>query len=146
LTVLAHARPFELPTRARVAAADFRFLVGEELVSPYEATPGTHRGFCKVCGAPVLVTFDEHSRSAQIDPGAVALYGVALATLDDDPGVRADARTRLLSTRRRGSRSPTICPNTRRVSPARTLPTILDRPITRDCGSRRHVERLLVVR
>src|SRR5690242_735845 len=46
---------------------------------------------CKVCGAPVLVKFDEHSRSAQTDPGAVALYGVALATLDDDPGVRPDA-------------------------------------------------------
>ena len=81
----AHGAPFR--TRARVAAADFRFLVGEELVSFYESTPGTHRGFCKVCGAPVLVKFDEHSRSAQTDPGAVALYGVALATLDDDPGV-----------------------------------------------------------
>ena len=54
-------------------------------------TPGTHRGFCKVCGAPVLVKFEEHSRSAQTDPGAAALYGVALATLDDDPGVRPDA-------------------------------------------------------
>ena len=31
-------------TRARVAAADFRFLAGEELVSFYELTPGTHRG------------------------------------------------------------------------------------------------------
>jgi hypothetical protein len=35
--------------------------------------------------------FDEHSRTAQTDPAAVALYGVALATLDDDPGVRPDA-------------------------------------------------------
>ena len=43
-----------------------------------------------MCGAPVLVKFDEHSRSAQTDPAAVALYGVALATLDDDPGVRPD--------------------------------------------------------
>ena len=85
----AHGAPFR--TRARVTAADFRFLVGEELVSFYESTPGTHRGFCKVCGAPVLVKFDEHSRSAQTDPGAAALYGVALATLDDDPGVRPDA-------------------------------------------------------
>ncbi len=85
----AHGAPFR--TRARVAAADFRFLAGEELVSFYESTPGTHRGFCKVCGAPVLVKFNERSRSAQTDPGAVALYGVALATLDDDPGVRPDA-------------------------------------------------------
>ena len=50
-----------------------------------------NRGFCKVCGAPVLVKFEEHSRSAQTDPRAVALYGVALATLDDDPGLRPDA-------------------------------------------------------
>ena len=84
-----HGAPFR--TRARVAAADFRFLVGEELVSFYESTPGTHRGFCKVCGAPMLVKFEEHSRSAQTDPRAVALYGVALATLDDDPGLRLDA-------------------------------------------------------
>jgi hypothetical protein len=69
----------------------FPLLAGEELVSFYESTPGTHRGFCKMCGAPVLVKFDEHSRSAQTDPGAVALYGVALATLDDDPDVRPDA-------------------------------------------------------
>ena len=124
----AHGAPSR--TRARVEAADFRFLVGEELVSFYESTPGTHRGFCKVCGAPVLVKFDEHSRSAQTDPGAVALYGVALATLDDDPGVRPDAHTRLSSTRRRGSRSPTTFPNTRRVSPARTHHTIPDRPLT----------------
>jgi hypothetical protein len=59
--VRAHGAPF----RTRVAAADFRFLAGEELVSFYESTPGTHRGFCKVCGAPVLVKFDERSRSAQ---------------------------------------------------------------------------------
>ena len=37
------------------------------------------------------VKFDEHSRSAQTDLAAVALYGVALATRDDDPGVRPDA-------------------------------------------------------
>jgi hypothetical protein len=37
--------------------------------------------------------------------------------------------TRLSSTRRRGSRSPTTFPNTQRVSPARTHHTIPDRPI-----------------
>ena len=31
------------------------------------------------------------TRSAQTDPGAVSLYGVALATLDDDPGFCPDA-------------------------------------------------------
>ena len=39
--------------------------------------------------ALVLVKFDEHSRSAQTDLAAVALYGVALATLDDDPDAHA---------------------------------------------------------
>src|SRR5204862_1813357 len=34
----AHGAPFR--TRARAAAADFRFLAGEELVSFYESTPG----------------------------------------------------------------------------------------------------------
>src|SRR6201988_5299355 len=127
----AHGAPFR--TRARVTAAVFRFLVGEELVSFYESTPGAHRGFCKVCGAPVLVKFDEHSRNAQTDPGAVTLYGVAQATLDDDPGVHSTlTRIGLSSTRRRGSRSPTIYPNPRAVSPARTVPTIPDRPIARD--------------
>ena len=102
----AHGAPFR--ARARVAAADFRFLAGEELVSYYESTPGTHRGFCKVCGAPVLVKFDEHSRSAQADPGAVALYGVALAALDDDPGVRPDAHAFIIdkSAVVRGHRRP----------------------------------------
>jgi hypothetical protein len=74
-----------------VRFADFRYLASEELVAFYESTPGTHRGLCEVCGAPVLVKFDEHSRSAQNEPAAVALYGIALATLDDDPGVRPDA-------------------------------------------------------
>jgi hypothetical protein len=142
----AHGAPFR--TRARVAAADFRFLAGEELVSFYESTPGTHRGLCEVCGAPVLVKSDEHSRSAQNEPAAVALYGSALATLGPLTTIPASAptRTRLSSTRRRGSRSPTICLNTWRVSPAITLLTIPDRPIARDCGSRRRAERLLVVR
>jgi hypothetical protein len=105
----AHGAPFR--TRARVAAANFRFLAGEELVSFYESTPGTHRGFCKVCGAPVLVKFDERSRSAQTDPGAVALYGVALTTLDDDPGVRPDAHAFIIDKAMvRGHRRPAPIP------------------------------------
>ena len=64
----AHGAPFR--TRARVAAADFRFLAGEELVSFYESTPGTHRGFCKVCGAQVLVKFDEQLAQLEFDKTA----------------------------------------------------------------------------
>jgi hypothetical protein len=40
----AHGAPFRAP--AQVTAADFRFLVGEELVSFYASTLGTHRRFC----------------------------------------------------------------------------------------------------
>jgi hypothetical protein len=41
--------------------------------------------------ALVLVKFDEHSRAVRTRHAAMALDGVALATLDDDPGVRPDA-------------------------------------------------------
>jgi hypothetical protein len=88
--------------------------------------PGTR--LLQVCGAPVLAKFEEHLRSAQTDPRILALYGVALATLDDDPGLRP-ARTRLSSARRRGSRLSTTFPNTQRVTPVRTHHTIPDRPI-----------------
>jgi hypothetical protein len=76
--------------------------------------------------ALVRVKFDEHSRSARTDLAAVALYGVALATLDDDPGVCPDAHAFIVD--------------------KATPPTIPGRPIARDCGSRRRAERLLVVR
>ena len=51
----------------------------------------------------------------------------------------APTHTRLSSTTRRGSRSPTTFPNTQRVSPARTHDTIPDRPDHRgpDSPSRR---------
>jgi hypothetical protein len=74
----AHGAPFR--TRARVAAADFRFLAGEELVSFYESTPGTHRGFCKVCGAPVLVKFGEHSADPRTRTGIWNHASVAVET------------------------------------------------------------------
>jgi hypothetical protein len=43
-----------------------------------------------VCGALVLAKFERHSR-AQTDPRALASTASALATLDDDPGLRPDA-------------------------------------------------------
>ena len=73
------------------AAADFRFLAGEELVSFYGSTPGTHRGFCKMCGALVLAKFERHSRSAQTAPAPWRSTASALATLDYHPGLRPDA-------------------------------------------------------
>src|SRR5215510_4945933 len=120
----AHGAPFR--TRARVAAADFRFVGGEELVSFYESTPSTHRGFCKVC-APVLVKFDEHSRSGKPTPAPWRSMVSRWRRSTTTPA-SAPTHTRLSSTKRRGSRSPTTCPNTQRVSPARTHHQIPDRP------------------
>jgi hypothetical protein len=84
-----HGAPFR--TRARVAAADFRFLAGEELVSFYESTPGTHRGFCIVCGAPVLVKFEEHSRSAPTDPAPWRSTASRWLRSTTTPALRPDA-------------------------------------------------------
>ena len=72
----AHGAAFR--SRAGVAAAHFHWISGEALVTFYESSPGTHRGFCRVCGAPVLSRFDA-------DP---ASYGLPLGLLDDDPDVR----------------------------------------------------------
>lgn len=74
----AHGAAFR--SRARVAAADFRWVQGEELVTYYQSSPGTHRGFCRVCGTALLSKFD-------FDPSA---YGLPLGPLDDDPGIKPE--------------------------------------------------------
>lgn len=84
-------------SRTRVRASDFRWIQGEDLVTFYESTPGSYRGFCRVCGSPIVNKFDERSRSASADPSATSLLGVALATLDDDPGIRPDAHAFIAS-------------------------------------------------
>jgi hypothetical protein len=78
-------------SRARIRRLDLRWIQGEDLVKFYESTPGSFRGFCSVCGSPIINKFDERSRSAGWRPSAVEEYGIALATLDDDPGVRPQA-------------------------------------------------------
>lgn len=72
----AHGAAFR--SRARVNAPDFRWVQGEELISWFESSPGTHRGFCRVCGSPLLSRFDQ-------DPSH---FGLPLGTLDIDPGVK----------------------------------------------------------
>jgi len=72
----AHGAAFR--TRARVQASDFRWTQGEDLITWYESSPGTHRGFCRVCGSPLLSRFDH-------DPSS---YGLPFGALDDDPGVK----------------------------------------------------------
>ena len=72
----AHGAAFR--SRARVKADDFRWTQGAELVTYYESSPGNHRGFCRMCGSPLLSRFDNDPRS----------YGVPLGGLDDDPGIK----------------------------------------------------------
>src|SRR4051812_17427308 len=66
-------------TRVRVQKADFKWLHGEGLVKFYESSPGTFRGFCGVCGSPIVNKFDERARAARFRPAATSEYGIALA-------------------------------------------------------------------
>ena len=78
-------------SRARVRRSDFRWVQGEDLMTYYEATPGYRRGFCRVCGSPIINWAVPHSPFAQANPNILTEYGIALATLDDDPGVRPES-------------------------------------------------------
>ena len=64
-------------SRASVKSADFEFVQGEELITFYESSPGNYRGFCRVCGSPILSKFDAQPKT----------YGLPLGALDDDPGI-----------------------------------------------------------
>lgn len=74
----AHGAAFR--TRASVLKENFSWLSGEELLTFYESSPGTHRGFCRVCGSPMISRLDHHPDE----------YGFPLGSLDDDPGARAE--------------------------------------------------------
>jgi hypothetical protein len=78
-------------SRARVQKSDFKWHQGESLVSFYEATPGIVRGFCSVCGSPILNKFSGATPLTKHDPDAPSRYGISLGTLDGDPGVRPAA-------------------------------------------------------
>jgi hypothetical protein len=73
----AHGAAFR--SRARVRLEDFRWVQGEELVKYFESSPGFHRGFCGVCGSPIV---NRPERTPEL--------GIALGGLDDDPGVRPE--------------------------------------------------------
>ena len=68
--------------------SNFKWVQGEDLLTYYEATPGYRRGFCRVCGSPIVNWAEPHSPFVQRNPQILTEYGIALATLDDDPGVR----------------------------------------------------------
>ena len=102
-------------SRARVAKADFKWIQGEELVTFYESSPGGFRGFCRVCGSPIINKFSAGTPVSERDPDAPSRYGIALATLVDDPGVRPAAHA-FVAFWHPGMRLPTICRNTRKAS------------------------------
>jgi hypothetical protein len=64
--------------RASVRCRDLRRTAGEKLITWYESSPGTERGFCSRCGSPLLSRF---SKSPE-------LCGLPLGRLDTDPGMR----------------------------------------------------------
>jgi hypothetical protein len=74
-------------SRAGIKASDFHWIQGEGLVTFYESSPGTHRGFCSVCGSPICNRIEAKAVSG----GGVARVGVQLGGLDDDPGVTPGA-------------------------------------------------------
>jgi len=66
--------------RARLAVpkSSFRFLQGEELLTRYRSSSDTVKTFCRICGSPMVNSWDPEPDN----------YGLAMGSLDDDPGVR----------------------------------------------------------
>lgn len=64
--------------RALIRTADFHLLSGKELITYYESTPDTRRGFCRRCGSPILTRFGRNP----------AYLGLPLGALDTDPAIR----------------------------------------------------------
>jgi hypothetical protein len=62
-----------------IAAAAFRFVVGQELLKEWQSSTGNHRVFCGRCGSPILKRKDNDPERIRFRPG----------TLDSDPGVKA---------------------------------------------------------
>ena len=65
-------------SRVAVPRKNFRWLKGEDLLTAYVSSPGTTRTFCKFCGSTLVSLFDDNSET----------LGLAMGTLDDDPGIR----------------------------------------------------------
>jgi len=64
--------------RAQTRTERFRWLSGKELLERYRYKPRREKLFCRVCGTPLVNTYLD-------DPD---FLGLAIATLDEDPGKR----------------------------------------------------------
>jgi hypothetical protein len=64
--------------RLSVPKSSFRFVQGEDLLTSYRSSADTIKRFCRICGSPIVNSWDPEPDS----------YGLAMGSLDDDPGVR----------------------------------------------------------
>ena len=71
----AHGAAFA--TFAGVAADDFRFIKGEDVVKLYESSPGSHRAFCSVCGSNAPARSSDNK-----------MVFIPAGLFDDDPRAR----------------------------------------------------------
>ena len=62
-------------------------VAGEDLVAFYESSPGNHRGFCRICGSPILSKFDSDR----------SVFSLPLGLLDGDPGIRPQQHVHVAS-------------------------------------------------
>jgi hypothetical protein len=76
-----------------VAAKNVARQRGEDLVTFYETSPGYHRGFCRICGSPILNKAEPHFQLVAGNPAFLDEYGIAFGVLDDDPEVRPERHT-----------------------------------------------------
>ncbi len=72
----AHGAAFR--SRAALDRADFRWTSEASPLVGHRSSPGTTRTFCGVCGSNLVSVFDDRPE----------VLGLALGTLDDDPGVK----------------------------------------------------------
>jgi hypothetical protein len=59
-------------------------------VSYYESSPGFRRGFCRVCGSPVVNRPGPAYQPASENPAIASEFGIPLGILDGDPGIRPE--------------------------------------------------------
>ena len=108
----AHGAAFR--SRATLKAADFEWVQGEGCLTFYESSPGNHRGFCRVCGSPIVSKFDATQT-------ILACRSARWTTIRE-----SDRRSTCTSPARRpGLRSPTICRRFLAKRPRR--PSTIDR-------------------
>ena len=60
-------------------ATAFRLVAGQDVLTPYESSPGKNRWFCSQCGSHIYA-------QSQANPDNVVLR---IGTIDGDPGIRS---------------------------------------------------------